>query len=125
MQNPTPTSSYQPLYFVRSGVTPTQFYAVSTDTRGLYQCECPDHTHRARDCKHIRQVQAGAVREAVRTTPVPLPVVGEVDPPAPFPQGKGVSPMGETVKRVLPNVDDLYGDADAIDRAVARVRGVA
>jgi hypothetical protein len=33
--------------------------------------------------------------------------------------------MGETVKRVLPNVDDLYGDADAIDRAVARVRGVA
>ncbi len=86
MQAITPTQSYTgPLWFAPSS-TPNKFYIVGVDAgefckcgqrvAGLFHCECPDHVHRARDCKHIRAVVAGAVKPAKRKeTPAPVPVV--------------------------------------------------
>jgi hypothetical protein len=46
-------------YVVPSSSTQGLAYMVMVDpeTR-LYRCSCPDHQFRARDCKHIRAVQA-------------------------------------------------------------------
>lgn len=74
MQALTPSPAYTgPLYFVRSDAHPTRYYAVGVDPRtDLYVCECPDHMNRARDCKHIRRVQAGTITPAAsKTTPPP------------------------------------------------------
>lgn len=64
--------------------TPGTFYTVGLDAAafckcgqqiaGLYHCECPDHVHRARDCKHIRAVVSGVVKMARRKEAAPVPV---------------------------------------------------
>ena len=109
----TPSPSYLSgsLYFVRSDRNPALFYTVAAvDGRcacsqrivGLLHCQCPDHVHRARDCKHVHQVIAGQV---VPATPKAMPA------PVPRPSF---------------DVDDLYSDAGAaLRRSVAAVRAVA
>lgn len=62
--NPSSTPAYHaPLYFVRSDTDPRRYYSIAqVDDRcacgqriaGLLHCSCPDHLHRARDCKHIK-----------------------------------------------------------------------
>lgn len=86
MQAITPTQSYTgPIWCAPSSVS-GKFYLVGLDCAGLckcgqqiaglYHCECKDHTYRARDCKHVRAVVAGAVKPARRKeTPAPAPVV--------------------------------------------------
>lgn len=85
MTTHTPAPVYTgPIWYAPSS-TPGKFYIVGVDAAdfckcgqrvaGVYHCECPDHVHRARDCKHIRAVVAGAVNPAKRKeTPVPAPV---------------------------------------------------
>ena len=76
MQAITPTQSYTgPIWYAPSS-TPSKFYIVGLDCAGLckcgqqiaglYHCECADHTYRARDCRHVRAVIAGAVKMARR-----------------------------------------------------------
>ena len=61
-----------PLWYVHSRSNPTLYHAVTLDeSAGFYRCDCADHTYRHRDCWHIRAVQAGIVKQAVRK---PLPV---------------------------------------------------
>ncbi len=82
VKNLTPAPSYTaPLTFVRSDSTPDLFYTVAqVDDRcacgqrivGLMHCSCPDHIHRARDCKHIRRALAG---EGITAKPKPQPVL--------------------------------------------------
>ena len=75
MSATSPSPLYQPgaLYFVRSDRNPNLFYTVGhVEGRcacgqrivGLLHCQCPDHIHRARDCKHVRSVIRGEVRPA-------------------------------------------------------------
>ena len=45
-------------YFIRSSTDRNVFYRVS-ETGSRYTCECPDHTYRRRDCRHIEQVKRG------------------------------------------------------------------
>ena len=70
-----------PLYFVRSESDPRRFYTIAQlDDRcacgqqisGLMHCSCPDHIHRARDCKHVRQVLAGQAVSAKPKAPAAL-----------------------------------------------------
>ena len=121
MTNPNPSPAYQPdaLYFVRSDRNPNLFYTVGQAggrcacgqrIGGLWHCQCPDHIHRARDCKHVRAVVAGSVRPATvkataaAATPRRLPI-DDMDGAAPF------------------SVDDFYSDAGAaIRRSVATMR---
>ena len=113
MQAITPTPAYQPdaLYFVRSGRNPNLFYTVGqVDGRcacgqriaGLLHCQCPDHIHRARDCKHVRQVVAGSVRPATVKA-------------------------GAAAATAVPfSVDDLYSDAGtAVARSLASMRAAS
>ncbi len=82
MQNQTPTAAYTaPLYFVRSDSNPRRFYTVAQlDDRcscgqriaGLMHCSCPDHIHRAHDCKHVRRALAG---EAIAAKPKARPTL--------------------------------------------------
>ena len=67
----TPVPSYTgPVYYARSDRHANHFYAVGVNAAtGLYACECPDHQHRQRDCKHIRRVQAGQVPAAQSKRP--------------------------------------------------------
>ena len=60
-------------YFVPSDSVPGLTYTIAaTDAgcacgqkvRGLYHCSCPDHVHRARDCKHIKRTVAGLLAPA-------------------------------------------------------------
>lgn len=101
----TPTSSYTGgLWFVRSAKAQALFYTVSTDpASGLYRCECPDHRHRGRDCKHIKVVQAGGglpARAKAATAPA--------------------------LARPARPLVDLWGDGgEGLDRAVQRLRAVA
>jgi hypothetical protein len=61
----------------------------------LYTCTCPDHQYRSRDCKHIRSVQAGAVKPRLRVTAEARPALADA-------------------------LSDLYGDGGAaIERALA------
>ena len=62
-----------PVYYARSDSNPDLFYAVAAvdgrcscgqQVAGLYHCSCPDHVHRARDCKHVKRVLAGQVAPA-------------------------------------------------------------
>lgn len=71
--NPSASSYTGPMFFVRSDSDPRRFHTVAQiDGRcacgqqiaGLMHCSCPDHTHRARDCKHVKRVLAGQVRPA-------------------------------------------------------------
>jgi hypothetical protein len=67
----TPTTSYTgPIFYARSDRHANHFYvvALNPETR-LYSCECADHQHRQRDCKHIRRVQAGQVPAAQSKRP--------------------------------------------------------
>jgi hypothetical protein len=51
---------YRSAWLMPSDSTPGLFDRVSIDPRtDLFVCSCPDHQMRARDCKHIRRVQAG------------------------------------------------------------------
>ena len=68
----TATSPVQ-VYYVRSDSNPALHYTVAAvDGRcacgqridGLYHCSCPDHIHRARDCKHVKRVLTGQVAPA-------------------------------------------------------------
>ncbi len=70
-----------PLFFVRSTTNRDLFYTVAQiDDRcacgqqisGLMHCSCPDHVHRARDCKHVRQVLVG---QAVAAKPKARPAL--------------------------------------------------
>ena len=74
-----------PLYFVRSDSNRDLFYTVAAiDDRcacgqniaGLYHCSCPDHIHRARDCKHIRAALAG---QAINARPKARPALTLAD----------------------------------------------
>ena len=74
-------STTAPLYFVRSSSNRDLFYTVAAvDDRcacgqpiaGLMHCSCPDHVHRARDCKHVRQAHAG---QAVAAKPTARPAL--------------------------------------------------
>ena len=67
------TTHPAPVYYVRSDSNPNLFYTVAAvDGRcscgqkigGLWHCSCPDHVHRARDCKHVKRVVAGLVAPA-------------------------------------------------------------
>jgi uncharacterized Zn finger protein len=41
----------------------------------LYRCSCPDHQYRARDCKHVRAVQAiQGIQSLDRVAELPLAV---------------------------------------------------
>ena len=69
------------LYFVRSTTNRDLFYTVAQlDDRcacgqciaGLMHCSCPDHIHRARDCKHIKQALAG---QAINARPKARPAL--------------------------------------------------
>ena len=102
-----PTQTPSSVYYLRSDTDPNLFYTVAqVDSRcacgqriaGLLHCSCPDHVHRARDCKHVRRVLAGEIVPAtVKAVPVAAP-------------------------RSLP-VDDLYGDGGAaVGRGVAARR---
>ena len=59
-----PSSTSGKFYLV--GLDATDFCKCGQRVPALYHCECPDHVHRARDCKHIRAVVAGAVKMARR-----------------------------------------------------------
>ena len=77
-------------------------YTVTVDqATGLYICGCKDHEYRRRDCRHIKQVQAGtAGKPRVRITQRPAP-------------------------RTIPTFDDsdVWGDGgEAVQRSVASVR---
>ena len=70
------------LYFVRSSTNPHLFYTVGqVDGRcacgqriaGLLHCQCPDHVHRAHDCKHVRAVLAGQAVPATLKAAVAAP----------------------------------------------------
>jgi hypothetical protein len=70
------TATPQPtVYYARSDRNPAIFYLVAAvdnrcrcgdKSRGLWHCGCPDHIYRARDCKHVKRVQAGALAPAKR-----------------------------------------------------------
>ena len=135
VKNPNPSPVYQftaapavpgptidPLYFVRSDTNPNLFYTVGqVDGRcacgqriaGLMHCSCPDHVHRARDCKHVRAVLAGqAVPATVKGAPLVRPTL---PPPAAY----------RTAWQDTSDAD-LWGDAGAAaTRGVAQLRAVA
>ena len=110
MQTLAPVQAYQPdaLYFVRSS-DPNLFYTVGqVDGRcqcgqripGLMHCQCPDHVHRARDCKHVRAVLAGQVAPATAKA----------------------TPKALVQHQSFPDTD-LWGDAgESIRRSLAAVR---
>ena len=84
---------YQPTgwRFVRSSTHPNLFYRISVDPKtDLFTCECPDHVNRHRDCKHIRQVQAGGgiAAQPLRRQPKgkPWTTIVQPAPTAPKPQ---------------------------------------
>ena len=79
MQSTTPTPSYTvisgPAWSVPSNSAKNLTYTVTVDqATGLYVCGCKDHEFRRRDCRHIKQVQAGtAGKPRVRVCPKPAP----------------------------------------------------
>src|SRR5215208_7438977 len=69
MQTTYPTS----VYTVPSDSTPGLTYTVAAidgvcacgqRIGGLWHCSCPNHVHRARDCKHVKRVVAGLLAPA-------------------------------------------------------------
>jgi hypothetical protein len=73
MQTQTPQSSYTgPVFYARSDRHSDRYYVVRENAAtGFYACECPDHQHRERDCKHIKRVQAGEITAAQPKRPAP------------------------------------------------------
>ena len=73
----TPKATTAGFWFVRSEHPERRhlFYRVSVDPRtGLFTCECPDHVHRRRDCKHAKTVQAGGgIAAEPKRMPAPVP----------------------------------------------------
>ena len=70
----TTATSLVQVYYVRSDSNPALFYTVGAidgrcacgqNISGLYHCSCPDHIHRARDCKRVKRVVAGQVAPAI------------------------------------------------------------
>jgi hypothetical protein len=61
------------VYYARSDSNPDLVYTVAAldgrcpcgqQVRGIYHCSCPDHIHRARDCKHVKRALAGLIAPA-------------------------------------------------------------
>ena len=75
--NPNPASGYTvvigPAWSVPSSSAKNLTYTVTVDqATGLYICGCKDHEYRRRDCRHIKQVQAGtAGKPRIRVQPKP------------------------------------------------------
>ena len=76
------------VWYVPSDSTPGLTYAVTSrpgvcpcgqKVDGLYHCSCPDHIHRARDCKHVRRALHGHAPAAVVSVPVRLRPITEAD----------------------------------------------
>jgi hypothetical protein len=67
-------------YTIPSQTTPGIYYRVTVFADGASACDCPDATYRRRQCKHQRQVIAGAIppqpvrpaRTEADLTPLPL-----------------------------------------------------
>jgi hypothetical protein len=59
------------VYTIPSATKPGTYYTVTLFADGDTRCDCPDATDRRRQCKHQRQVLAGAIPAAA--TPAPAP----------------------------------------------------
>ncbi len=114
----TPVPSYRitdgPRWTVPSNSAKNLTYTVTVDPHTqLYVCGCKDHQFRHRDCRHIKQVQAGqAGKPRIRIEP------------------KSATSHGGRLesRQTSPNlpVDGLYGDAGAAaTRSVAQLRAVS
>lgn len=56
------------VYYVQSETDPTRNYKVRRFRGGRWDCTCPDHTNRDRNCKHVNRaidVRAGAIDPTV------------------------------------------------------------
>lgn len=74
--SPAASISHQDRYVVPSATKPGLAYMVMVDPATLlYRCSCPDHQYRARDCKHVRAVQAiQGIQSLDRVAELPLAV---------------------------------------------------
>ncbi len=69
------------VWYVPSDSTPGLTYSVTSrpgicpcgqKVEGIYHCSCPDHIHRARDCKHVKRALHGQAPAVVVPAPAPV-----------------------------------------------------
>jgi hypothetical protein len=71
--SPLPAYTVKAVSFTVPGTKPGSSYTVTADPKDgmIVACTCPDHTHRRRDCKHMKLIASGVsgIKPRVRIGP--------------------------------------------------------